>query len=105
MVPEVVLRRQIDAVLRVLSLFPGKKMTVHDAIGVLAGAEDEAQFVCGFIDLNQYNDEKELIVEAAIARGFISVDENGHMTLTPAGQDKGQTKLPEPIEQILRERK
>ena len=102
---EAVLGRQIDAMLRVLSLCPDRKMTVHDVINVLAEAEDEAQYVCGFIDLSQYDDEKELIAEAATKRGFVSVDEDGRMTLTSAGKDKGQTRLPEPIEQVLHERK
>ena len=105
MIPEAVLGRQVDAVLRVLSLYPDKKMTIHDVIRVLAEAEEEAQYVCGFVDLSQYDDEKEIITKAIKERGLGSVDEDGRISITPIGIEKAKTKLPTPIEQILSERK
>ena len=101
---KVVLERQIDAVTRLLSLLPDRKMTIHDVINVLAEAEDAAQYVCGFIDLSQYDDEKEIIAKAIVDKGLGSVDEGGQINLTSAGEVRAQTKLPEPIEQALKER-
>ncbi len=102
---ELVQERQIDAITRLLSLFPDKKMKIHDVINVLAEAEDAAQYVCGFIDLSQYDDEKEIIAKAIVDKGLGNVDEDGQISLTSAGQERAQTKLPEPIEQALRDRK
>lgn len=104
-ISEEVLVRQIDAVIRLIHLFPAREMTIHDAVDMLARAEDEAEYVCGFIDLNQYSDEKNLIAEQLVARGFGDIDGGGHIRLAPNGQARQTIRLPEPIEQALKANK
>ena len=100
---EIVLGHQLDAATRTVSLFSDRKMTIHDVINILAQAEDDAQYVCGFIDLDQYDDEKNLILEKLVERGLGNVDDRGYITLTPEGLKRAQTKLPKPIEEKLKE--
>ncbi|HEY4484668.1 MAG TPA: hypothetical protein VI978_03035 [Candidatus Paceibacterota bacterium] len=99
---EVVLGRQIDAVARVLKLLPNKSLTSGDIFKILAQAEVDAEFLCGFVDLNQHDNEKRVIIEKAVERGAVSLNESGHLSLTAEGKERGKKELPQPIEENIK---
>ncbi|OGN14404.1 MAG: hypothetical protein A3J47_03115 [Candidatus Yanofskybacteria bacterium RIFCSPHIGHO2_02_FULL_43_22] len=101
---EVVLGRQLDAVTRVLGLFTDQSLTASDVFNVLAQAETDAQYLCGFVDLNQYDDEKRVIIEHAINRKLVTIDTDKHLSLTLEGRERAKKELPEPIEESIRNR-
>ncbi len=101
-IEEVVLENQIDAVTRVLYLLSDKRMTSDDIFNALAQAETDADFLCGFVDLNQYDNEKRSIIEKAIEQGLMNLDVNGRLSLTAEGRERGKKELPRPIEENIR---
>lgn len=103
-IEELVLENQLDAFTRVLSLFSNKGMKTNDVFNILSQAENDAQFVCGFIDLNKYDNEKKVILEHSVNRGLVTVDKSGHLQLTAAGKERAKKELPQPIEQSIRDR-
>lgn len=103
-IEEFVLENQLDAFTRVLSLFPENSMTYDDVFDVLAKAETNAQFVCGFIDLNQYLSEKITILKKALEQKLVIEDGHGHLKLTMAGKERAKKELPQPIEQSIQDR-
>ena|SRR3989344_2883223 len=99
---EVVLERQIDAVTRVLKLLPNKSLTSGDIFNILAQAEEDAEFLCGFVALNQHDNEKMVIIGKAVEWGLISLDGNGYLDLTAEGEERGKKELPQPIEENIK---
>ena len=93
---------QADAVARVLTLFSDQKLSLSDVTQKLAEAERRAKFVCGFIDLDDRNEEKNELENRLIERGIIVRHNDGSISLTPLGEKRSAIKLPEPIEARLR---
>lgn len=99
---EFVLENQLDAFTRVLGLFTENSMTYDDVFNVLARAETDAQFLCGFVDLNQYPNEKMGILKKALEQKLVTEDEHGYLKLTILGKERANRELPQPIEQSIR---
>src|SRR3989338_9785253 len=89
---EVVLGRQLDAVTRVLGLFTDQSLTASDVFNVLAQAETDAQYLCGFVDLNQYDDEKRVIIEHAINRKLVTIDTDKKLFFKKKKREKKKKK-------------
>ena len=101
---ESVLERQLDAITRVLGLFADKDLTADDVFNVLAQAETDAQYLCGFVDLNQYDDEKRVIIEQAVNCKLVTTGTKNRLRLTPTGKERAKKELPQPIEESMRKR-
>ena len=99
---EFVLENQINAFTRVLSLFPDNSMTYDDVFNALAKAEEEAQFVCGFIDLNQHLNEKLVVLQKAIEQGLVTKNGHDNLSLTVKGVERARIELPKQIEDCIR---
>ena len=99
---EMVLEHQLDAVTRVLSLFSDDKMTINNIFKVLSRAEDNARFVCGFVELNKHDDEKIFILDNLINRKLAVMDKDGFLNLTPEGKERSRKELPMPIEKSIK---
>lgn len=101
-IEEQVFENQIDAITRAIVLM-GKdtKITINDAFDALARAEKEAQFICGFEGLNNAKEEKKRLSDHLIVHGFVTIDNEGHVSLTPKGLERSKKKLPSEIEQRL----
>lgn len=96
------INQQVNAVARAVELL-GKDgaMTVDDVIEVLAKAETDAKFLCGFVALNGVAGEKKRLEEEFIKRGFATL-EGGYLKLTDAGRERTQVPLPPEIEAVLK---
>lgn len=96
------LNQQIDAVTRAIEMLNNDgEATVDEIIESLAGAETDAQFLCGFVDLNQHDAEKKGLEKELVVRGFATI-EGGKIKLTEQGKKRAQTPLPPQIEEALR---
>lgn len=101
-VPPEVLRRQIDAVTRtVVLLRKDGKIRFDDIMHELADAEIRAEYVCGFVELYDQEDEKEYLKENILEKGVATIDDEGFLTLTAIGQERAKVELPAPIEEQL----
>lgn len=96
----VVLRRQVGAVARVIFLI-GREMTIDNVTAALAEAERAANFMCGFVMLDDDTEAKETIVNEMLTMGYASLDEDGAIKLTDAGKGLSQVPLPRQIEEKL----
>src|SRR6476646_7201379 len=93
---------QINAVARAIELLGENAPTnVDDVIGLLAYAETEAQFMCGFVLLNESDDVKSSLADELFQRGFITLQDE-KLKLTDAGKERAAVALPGPIEEVLR---
>lgn len=102
---KVILENQVDAVSRckyILSeKFPGYEHSMEDIILKLAEAEQKAQFVCGFEQLNKAPDVIESIKSYMEKQGYIKISNKGKINLTEKGLMRAKNKLPNIIEQYL----
>lgn len=101
-IEEQVFENQIDAITRAIVLM-GKdtKITINDDTYALAKAEKDAQFLCGFEMLNNAEEVKKQLSDHLIAQGFVTIDDEGYVSLTPKGLERSKKKLPSEIEQRL----
>lgn len=96
-----VLKRQIEAVARVIFLVgKDKEMSIDEVTASLARAEQEANFMCGFVGLNADVTTKDRILKEMIEKGYALL-ENNTLILTEAGKEFSQVPLPPPIEENL----
>lgn len=101
--PEPVLGRQVDAVLRAIAVLGRKKhnQTFADVLGALALAEEEAQYVCGFVLINEDMAYVEKLKKYLIVQEYIVVDSNGFVSPGVGGLKRVEVQLPTPIEKQL----
>lgn len=101
--PEPVLGHQVDAVLRTIAVLSPKKhdLTFADVLDALAQAEDEAQYTCGFILINEDAAYVEELKKYLITKEYIAVDPNGLIMPGVNGLKRIEVKLPIPIEEQL----
>lgn len=100
-IEERILRNQICAVARVISLVGSEgAMEINEIYAALAMAEQEADFMCGFVLLNDDAATKERIVTEMVARGY-AMSENNILKLTEEGKGFSQTPLPPQLEEVL----
>jgi hypothetical protein len=95
------INQQINAVTRALELL-GKdgRASLNDIIEALAKAEVDSQFLCGFVDLNSAESEKQSLEQELVKRGFATI-ENGNLKLTNTGKQRANIPLPLQIEEAL----
>ncbi|MDA2936083.1 hypothetical protein MYX06_02605 [Patescibacteria group bacterium AH-259-L05] len=97
-----VFEMQIDAIVRGIVLI-GKdaKITIDDVFDALANAEKDAQFLCGFEMLNDAEEVKKQLADHLIVHGFVTIDDEGYVSLTAKGLERSKKKLPSEIERCL----
>ena len=99
---------QADALLTAAAFIeaekPGSTYTLRDLVDLLADAEREAQFICGFVPLAEEEDllQAGLATEVMKERGLIDVSEDGSISLTEEGKTRAnEVSLPPQIEEKL----
>src|SRR3989344_918538 len=98
----VILRSQMDAIARTVRLIgENRKLTLGDVLRELSEAEDRAQFVCGFTDLNADEKYKEFLKNHLVDTGFLVLDAEGNIMLTSMGRERTTVELPAQIEREL----
>lgn len=97
------LRLQCDAFTRAFVLMKEKdNVTFDDVIRVLADAEREAQYVCGFVGLENDTESKTALVKKLRKDELIREDTDGNIVLTTKDERRGQKKpLPSEIERHI----
>ncbi|MBI2639740.1 MAG: hypothetical protein HYW90_02500 [Candidatus Sungbacteria bacterium] len=98
---KVVLQHQVDAVTRTIFLLAEAGVTFEDIIRKLAESEEKANFVCGFVELEKAEKEKQILKRYLVDHGFVTVNEEGLISLTAKGEERAKTELPQQIEQAL----
>ncbi|MDA2922789.1 hypothetical protein MYX07_06025 [Patescibacteria group bacterium AH-259-L07] len=101
-IEKVVFEMQIDAIVRAIVLIgKDKKITINDVTYALAKAEKDAQFLCGFEMLHDAEDVKKQLSDHLIANGFVTIDDEGYVSLTAKGLERLKKQLPSEIERCL----
>ena len=90
-------KMQADAVARVLNLLGENKYSFNDVIHILARAEQKAQFICGFVNLDNDEAFKVGLEERLLTRNVIIKNADKTLSLTQNGKER-DVPLPEQIE-------
>ena len=89
---------QANAVARVLTLVGEDKYSLDDVTRLLADAERNAPFFCGFVSLDEDVLFKAGLETRLIERGVVVKDKDGKLSLTAEGRKRSSVQLPQPIE-------
>ena len=96
------LRNQVDAITRARYLLlerePAKDYSISDVVKALAGSEERAQFMCGFVGLSQALEEVKKLKDYMVEGEYITLDAHDNIYLTDKGRARSSNPLPDEIE-------
>ena len=99
---EYVTSNQLDAIVRTIALIgDARNLTFEDVFAALAKAEKDAVFLCGFVDLYEKHDVREMLHALLLKEELVIIDQHGYLNLTPAGMTRSKKQLPAQIEKFL----